>query len=288
MAKANDQKDVGVRKACFIIMPITAPKWMVEIYRDGKDHFDHVLETLFLPAIDACGLEAIPPFAEGADNIHARIIQNLETADLVLCDISSLNPNVFFELGCRTALNKPVCYVRDSLTQKIPFDNIPINHLTYGASLDAWALQDEVAALAEHIKTSFEGSPDENTLWKWFGMKANATPPVPGDPDDDRFQLLSQEMNGLRRDIHSLTDSLPVHSATSFYQLGGDEPSPGSPPGFARAEPEIVPARALTRLPFNQRHRERTGRRPVDETARRHASRAQRLREHFSFLGSEP
>ena len=80
--------------------------------------------------------------------------------------------------------------MRDSLTQKIPFDNIPINHLTYGASLDAWALQDEVAALAEHIKTSFEGSPDENTLWKWFGMKANATPPVPGDPDDDRFQLL--------------------------------------------------------------------------------------------------
>ena len=49
----------------------------------------------------------MPPTASGSDLIHAKIIKNLETADLVLCDMSALNPNVFFEFGMRTALNKP-------------------------------------------------------------------------------------------------------------------------------------------------------------------------------------
>jgi len=44
--------------------------------------------------------------------IHAEIIRNIENADLVLCDMSCLNPNVFFEFGIRTSLNKPVSVVK--------------------------------------------------------------------------------------------------------------------------------------------------------------------------------
>ena len=42
----------------------------------------------------------------GADLIHAQIVKNLQFADVVLCDVSTHNPNVFFELGIRTALNR--------------------------------------------------------------------------------------------------------------------------------------------------------------------------------------
>jgi len=118
------------KKHCFIIMPITTPDNMVDQYEHsgGKDHFKHVLDCLFVPAVKEAGYEPIPPTTKGSDIIHAGIIQNLETADLVLCDMSSLNPNVFFEFGIRTSLNKPVCVVKDDLTKKVPFDTGIINH----------------------------------------------------------------------------------------------------------------------------------------------------------------
>ena len=77
---------------CFIIMPITTPVSKVETYSNDPDHFNHVLECLFVPAIKKAGFVSIPPIAEGADVIHARIIKYLESADLVLCDISTMNP----------------------------------------------------------------------------------------------------------------------------------------------------------------------------------------------------
>lgn len=89
-------------KNCFIIMPVSVPESLIETCND-PDHFTHVFQYLFKPALEKTGYEVIPPAATGADIIHASIIKNLEEADLVLCDISTLNPNVFFELGIRTS-----------------------------------------------------------------------------------------------------------------------------------------------------------------------------------------
>ena len=103
----NEKSDQEKKPSCFIIMPITVPESMAEIYRDGADHFKHVLDTLFIPAVEQAGFKAVKPTAKGDELIHGRIVKRLETAELVLCDMSTLNPNVFFEFGIRTSLNKP-------------------------------------------------------------------------------------------------------------------------------------------------------------------------------------
>ena len=110
------------KPTCFIIMPLTTPARYVDHYKGDTDHFIHVLDHLFKPAIQAAGMDPIPPISKGSEIIHGDIIRNLETADLVLCDMSILNPNVFFELGIRTALNKSVAIIRDNVTERIPFD----------------------------------------------------------------------------------------------------------------------------------------------------------------------
>jgi len=96
---------------CFIITPITTPEPFVSKYKGDDHHFTHVLDHLFIPALRILSIEPIPPSTKGSEIIHGEIIRNLESADLVLCDMSILNPNVFFELGIRTALNKPVCMI---------------------------------------------------------------------------------------------------------------------------------------------------------------------------------
>ena len=108
------------KPVCFIIMPITTPEHMVPSYHNDRDHFQHVLEVLFTPAVEAAGYQMIPPNVDGSEVIQAEIVERLINSDLVLCDISGFNPNVFVELGMRTALNKPVALVRDSLVEKLP------------------------------------------------------------------------------------------------------------------------------------------------------------------------
>lgn len=186
--------------SCFIAMPITTPAGYVEAYGGDADHFSHVLDLLFEPAVKEAGLEPVRPAAQGADLIHAEIVRNLEKADLVLCDISSLNPNVFFELGIRTALDRPVCLVRDSATQ-IPFDTGLLNYHEYDSQLSPWALQDEVTRLAQHLTTTRKRSDGHNGLWRHFGLTQRGTEAIHASadaPEGAAMAVLLEELRGLR------------------------------------------------------------------------------------------
>lgn len=182
-------------------MPITTPADAVEQYRGDSDHFGHVLEHLFVPALENAGYEPIKPSAQGADLIQAEIISNLERADLVLCDISLLNPNVFFELGIRTALDRAVCLVRDDQTRRIPFDTGVLNFHTYHSGLQPWRLAQEVEALAEHIRQSAERASGRNALWRYFGLTQRGTEAInaaPTDPQASQLELILDEIRNLR------------------------------------------------------------------------------------------
>src|SRR5215216_3358973 len=154
-------------------MPISTSSEHARLYSD-EAHFGHVLVHLMVPAVEKAGYEAIKPIAQGADLIHAEIIRNLETADMVLCDISTLNPNVFYELGVRTAVDKPVCVVRDTRTEQIPFDTSIINVHTYEPSLAPWILEDQVNLIASHLQASAQRGDGRNPLWRYFGLTTRA------------------------------------------------------------------------------------------------------------------
>ena len=180
---------------CFVAMPITTSE--PSLYHGDAEHFRHVLDHLFSPALEKAGFEAISPIAQGADVIHAEIIAKLETADLVLCDVSSLNANVFFELGIRTALNRPICIVKDDLTARIPFDTTLINHYTYQSALQPWSLSTQIASLAEHIRVTAERSAGANALWKHFGLSIPGKAAEASTDSDSKLTLLAQQVQAL-------------------------------------------------------------------------------------------
>jgi len=184
---------------CFIIMPITTPESLLASYSNDKDHFIHVLDHLFKPALGKVGLNPVPPIAEGADIIHGEIIRNIEKADLVLCDTSTLNANVFFELGIRTAVDRAVCIVKDDATPKVPFDTTIINYHTYLSALSPWTLEKQIDELAAHLEKSMKRSQGQNTLWKYFGLSTKAVLPEGGQNVDARLELLSLQIEGLSR-----------------------------------------------------------------------------------------
>jgi hypothetical protein len=154
-------------------MPISTPDSLLSAYRGDTDHFIHVLDHLFIPAIEKAGFNPIPPKVEGTEVIHAKIIQNIEQSDLILCDMSTLNPNVFFELGIRTAVDKSACMVVDDITTNVPFDIGIVNYHLYNSSLDPWVLAGEIEKLSAHIVAA-EKAGGRNPLWRYFGLSSRA------------------------------------------------------------------------------------------------------------------
>jgi hypothetical protein len=190
-----DQGDAG-HKTCFVAMPVSTPATYAEDLRDA-DHFGHVLKHLFTPALERAGYTVIPPKTLGAALIHAEIIKHLEQADLVLADLSNNNPNVFFELGIRTSLDRPVVLVKDGRTAMIPFDLGTINVHAYDESLATWTLDEEVKRLAEHVSNVSADSDSGNAMWKYFGLTKRGGPAEAGSVEA-KVDLLLAEVTKLR------------------------------------------------------------------------------------------
>lgn len=197
-------------KKAFVITPITP---YLDLYKKA-DHFRHVFEYLLDPALKKAGFEGVFPQAEGSTVIHEEIIQNLETADLVLCDMSQLNPNVFFELGIRTALNKPVCMIRDNLTKNIPFDTNMVNCHQYNSELEIWENEQQIKLLTNHIKSTVEKNASSNALWEVFGLKTQGSP-VETTAENRDIRLLELENQVLASKLQKAEISNEVVEAKS-------------------------------------------------------------------------
>jgi nucleoside 2-deoxyribosyltransferase len=186
---APDEAD---KPLCFAIMPISTPPDKLDIYGGQREHFLYVAEHLFKPAAEAAGYEFKAPTATNAEIIQAGIIENLWRADLVLCDISAWNPNVFYEFGIRCALNKPVAMVRDDKTEQIPFDTVMINCHQYSSELSVMTVKQEIPKLATFLQAA--KSQTENTVWKYFGIKESGDRPQQETPESAKLDLLLAKM----------------------------------------------------------------------------------------------
>ena len=210
---------------CFIIMPITVPDHLLETYGSDKNHFTDVLKHLFEPAIRLAGFDPVPPSSDGSRVIHRDIAEKLHNANMVLCDMSALNPNVFFELGMRTAMNKPVCLVRDSALPKLPFDTGPIQCHPYNSDA-TWQLDDQRKALAKHI-TATANSPEykagKNAWWQVMGVNyAPASIEAGGDTADlNRLKLdqIISMLNTMRKSAAPFPAGVPSLDVTLYRNL---------------------------------------------------------------------
>ncbi|MBV7483052.1 hypothetical protein [Bordetella sp. BOR01] len=130
----------------FIAMPFSEKTGKYE-----QGYFDEVLKHLITPAAVKADFNARTAKKAGSEVIQSTIVNDLDSADLVIVDLTEHNPNVLFELGMRIAFNKPVCLIRAKGTSAI-FD---IDHMLrvfdYNPNIWPSTLATDVPALAEHI-----------------------------------------------------------------------------------------------------------------------------------------
>ena len=207
--KQPQQTELKTKKPiCGIVMPISS------IEDCSSTHWDEV-KRILTDAISSAGYEAnLVSDADDSGVIQKRIVQNLYSNEIVVCDVSCKNPNVMFELGMRLVFDKPTIIVMDDGTN-YSFDTGIIEHLTYPRDLSYFKIVKFKETLRDKIKGTIEKAkkPDYTTFLKNFGQftvakiesrEGSINEAILSRLDDMSRQIMiirNSQPNFLRRDI---------------------------------------------------------------------------------------
>ena len=195
----NKNKKTIPSTDCFVIMPIADP--------DGYDkgHFTKVYEDIFKPACNDAGYTAIRADEVKQTNlIHLDILQKLIGTPIAICDLSSRNPNVLFELGLRQAFDMPTILVQESGTPKI-FDIAPLRYTEYRKELRYREVIEDQSKISIAIKTTKEATNRNegvNSIVRILSLSKPASLKETNDSDSTgMLQLVRAEMSEMRSDF---------------------------------------------------------------------------------------
>ncbi len=144
---------------CFVLMPFgVKPDG-----RGGSVDFDAVFEQLLSPAAREAGLEPLRADQELVGGlIHKPMFERLVLADYAIADLTTANPNVFYELGVRHAVRPYSTVLVGADPAGIPFDLAPTRVLAY--ALDAQGRPEDPdrdrGALLEALRAAREAATD--------------------------------------------------------------------------------------------------------------------------------
>ena len=190
--KTNEQ----TKKKCFVIMPIS------DVDGYPKGHFNRVYDYIIVPACKQEGYEPIRADATSKSNvIIVDILRNILECDMAICDLSSRNPNVFYELGFRQAFNMKTVLMKDDQTDR-PFDVSTIRSINYESSLRIDLVNKTITELTKALKETNEMSEKEpNSLLKLLSIDNPAKLPDRQKLSLDS-SLILQAIQDLSMDMH--------------------------------------------------------------------------------------
>jgi SAM-dependent methyltransferase len=188
-------------KKAFVLMPFQNP--YNGYYRD-----------IFKPALE----EASYQVSRADDVFSARPIMldiqdSIRAADLLLCDMSGRNPNVFYELGLAHAIGKPTILV-SSTEQDIPFDLRHVRVILYDCHQAGWekSLKEKIFNTAQEVSSA-------SVIW-----------PPPLIADKNPFAIIDDSMNGYMKRCIDIESAATKRRYAVFKHL----------PSFVRKSPMTV------------------------------------------------
>lgn len=215
--KSNNMNSEGSENnQCFVIMPISDP----EGYEKG--HFRYVYEDIFKPAIKDAGFKPKRADDDGSSSmIQVNIIKDIIESPMAICDLSTRNPNVLFELGIRQAFDLPVVLIQEEGTPRI-FDINTINTIDYRSSLKYREVMEDRENISKAIEATKDNTTGVNSIIKLLEIgKAKLDKKESGtDLDDIKLLLfsLSNQVEGLKKKDNTMEIQTSVNEMKDLLQ----------------------------------------------------------------------
>jgi hypothetical protein len=162
----GNKKTEDGKKTCFIIMPASS----ADSYEPG--HFKRVYEYIIRPACKNAGFEPVREEDINTTNhIVIDVLKKVIEADMAVCDVSSQNPNVLYQLGVRQAFNLPVTLIKDNKTARI-FDIQGWREVQYDANMRIDKIEEAIPELTHALRSAYkDGGKTINSITQLLGIE---------------------------------------------------------------------------------------------------------------------
>lgn len=238
----NMEQSQQQSKSCFVIMPISDA--------DGYDsgHFERVYNYIIKPACEKAGF--VPNRADKSSKTNYIVIDILKqiiNSDMAICDLSSRNSNVFFELGLRQAFNLKTVLIKDSKTPR-SFDISGLRCIDYEDNLRVDNVEAMVDKISSALIETMEAKEEEiNSLIQLLAVDA-AKLPEKVKLSDDTGIILS-ELKRLREDI--IHNNVVAFNPGAVIFTGRSKPQKVKLPNGEMCSPYAKLYTEDDNLPFN-------------------------------------
>jgi len=204
------EENIFAGKKCFVIMPFGKKK---EKRPDGTEveiDFDYVYHELIKKAVEAIGV-VCDRCDEIIDtgSIHAKMFNGIFNADVAVVDVSFMNPNVYYELGVRHALNKHTTLViRKNSNQPPPFNISGLNVLGY--DIDDDKLDVSRKTIGDYVRKGLEEQKTDSLVHEYIdNLKIERKSPKIGKIEYRTYQILNvpeRQIGIVTGDIQEITE----------------------------------------------------------------------------------
>lgn len=162
----------SAQKKCFVVIPFGERT-------DADDNsidFDEIYTHLIKNTVEGLGITCIrcDEISE-AGWIHLRMFEHVYVADVVVVDITSLNPNVFYELGVRHALVDSVTVLIRRIGTMIPFNIQGLNVIEYDPGSMA-SVEEARKKIADHIRNGLKLRRRDSPVHEVLDLRIGTTP----------------------------------------------------------------------------------------------------------------
>lgn len=200
-SKINEKEVETKDNECFVIMPIG------DHPSHEKGHFGKIYRDLIKPAVEDADFRAYrADEGGGSQNIQIDIIEKIIKAPMAVCDLSTRNPNVLFELGIRQAFDLPVALIQEVGTDRI-FDINTFNTGEYRSNRIYDEVIEDRANITKLIKTTFEKHKNGEGINSIISLIPSLQPAKINNRDiksDELLKIMFQQINSISEDVSNL------------------------------------------------------------------------------------
>lgn len=223
--KMNASMESMEKKKVFFIMP----------FQDEFFEVYEMVKTEFSDSFEFSNAEA-----EGnQQNVLKDVIQPIYDADVIVADLTGLNPNVMYELGLAHAFNKKTITITQDDLSKLPFDLKQYRAKDYNTHFKKFA------ELIDYLRVNLKGAIDNSVIYgnpvkdfiglnnitnvPWFSNEATIELPDESDKGfldfmadiESNTELLTTNINEMTQDMNEMAKGIS-HSTSEINRINGN------------------------------------------------------------------
>ncbi|MGI6152918.1 MAG: hypothetical protein ACOYJB_03655 [Christensenellaceae bacterium] len=203
------------KKTCFFVTPIG------EKGTDIRNEIEDIYELVIKPVFSENFHCTVAHKLYDTGSITDKIIRDLYTSDLVIVNLTGLNPNVMYELAIRYTSGKPTILIADEkTTASLPFDIQPERTISFERGVAGGI---KLKADLEHALKGIdfsqwkETSPIHKAL-RELKTEVNVYNRLPSE-DKEVYKILIEKIDLLKKQVSRIDEIVQTRKSSSDNRL---------------------------------------------------------------------